>query len=131
MLWHSSIAWLVHDEGDPVIDSADEHDKESFLLTLLELLNLGMELDDLIDRAVDEAEGVLEHVNEDGLFVFVVDQVPQLGVLVKQIPQVTALERRPPNQTLLVCFIDEEGILAVEENFESTFIVTIKGSRSC
>ena len=72
------------DERYPVIDDADEQYEDSLLRAGMILLHLFVEIYDLVDASVDEAEGEVKHLDEHWYFVWV-DlwiglQVPQLPV---------------------------------------------------
>ena len=68
------LAFLLDNESDPVIDNSNEDDEDGLLLDCVELLDLPVEVDYLIDRAMHESEAVLQHVHEDrhaSILVFV------------------------------------------------------------
>ena len=52
------------DERYPVIDDADEQYEDSLLRAGMILLHLFVEIYDLVDASVDEAEGEVKHLDE-------------------------------------------------------------------
>ena len=76
-----------------MVDYADEDNENGRLLTFVKLFDLLIEGDYLVNRSVDQAKTVLDHIHEDGIATFTWGlEFDKFWVVIHQIQQVTTIQ---------------------------------------